>query len=162
MWFIALEYSWEYKMSKLILKLKRLVSLKCLPAALYRVFSLTWPASMQIYWNKRKRLHKKRVKFPQDLFGIPSWPPLHCFGTPIWPPWRHVKTLYKGSWFSSHKKSVHMNFRSQFRKYKMGTQPLSCHKYMFCEESPAPFWLRSQGKCKLLLYYENVEVFICW
>ena len=26
----------------------------------YRVFSLTWPAYMQIYWNKRKRLHKKR------------------------------------------------------------------------------------------------------
>ena len=26
------------------------------------VFSLTWPASMQIYWNKRKRLHKKRTK----------------------------------------------------------------------------------------------------
>ena len=25
-----------------------------------RVFSLTWPASKQIYWNKRKRLHKKR------------------------------------------------------------------------------------------------------
>ena len=32
----------------------------------YRVFSLTWPASMQIYWNKRKRLHKKRVQLPQD------------------------------------------------------------------------------------------------
>ena len=50
---------------------------------LYRVFSLTWPASMQIYWNKRKRLHKKRVQLPQDWFG-----------TPTWPPWRHVKTLY--------------------------------------------------------------------
>ena len=25
----------------------------------YRLFSLTWSASMQIYWNKRKRLHKK-------------------------------------------------------------------------------------------------------
>ena len=60
----------------------------------YRVFSLTWPASMQIYWNKRKRLHKKRVQLPQDPFGTPTWPPFHCFGTPIWPPWRHVKTLY--------------------------------------------------------------------
>ena len=30
----------------------------------HRVFSLTWPASMQIYWNKRKRLHKKRVLLP--------------------------------------------------------------------------------------------------
>ena len=33
------------------------------------VFSLMWPASMQIYWNKRKHLHKKRVKLPQDWFG---------------------------------------------------------------------------------------------
>ena len=49
----------------------------------YRVFSLTWPAYMQIYWNKRKSLHKKRVQLPEDWFG-----------TPIWPPWRHVKTLY--------------------------------------------------------------------
>ena len=59
-----------------------------------RVFSLTWPASMQIYWNKRKRLRKKRVQLPEDWFGTPTWPPFHCFGTPIWPPWRHVKTLY--------------------------------------------------------------------
>ena len=38
---------------------------------------------MQIYWNKRKHLHKKRVQLPQDWFG-----------TPTWPPWRHVETLY--------------------------------------------------------------------
>ena len=41
----------------------------------YRVFSLTWSAYMQIYWNKRKRLHKKRVQLPQDWFGTPTWPP---------------------------------------------------------------------------------------
>ena len=58
------------------------------------VFSLTWPASIQIYWNKRKRLHKKRVQLPEDWFGTPTWPPIHCFGTPIWPPWRHMKTPY--------------------------------------------------------------------
>ena len=52
------------------------------------------PASMLIYWNKRKFLHKKRVQLPQDWLGTPTWPPFHCFGTPIWPPWRHVKTLY--------------------------------------------------------------------
>ena len=46
----------------------------------YRVFSLTWPASMQIYWNKRKLLHKKRVQLPEDWFGTPTWPPFHCFG----------------------------------------------------------------------------------
>ena len=60
----------------------------------YRVFSHTWPASMQIYWNKRKCSHKKRVQLLGDWFGTPTWPPFHCFGTPIWPPWRHVKTLY--------------------------------------------------------------------
>ena len=60
----------------------------------YRAFSLTCPGSMQIYWNKRKRLHKKRVQLPQDWFGTPTWRPFHCFGTPIWPPWRHVKTLH--------------------------------------------------------------------
>ena len=32
-----------------------------LPPHFYRSFSLTWPAAMQIYWNKRKFLHKKRV-----------------------------------------------------------------------------------------------------
>ena len=61
---------------------------------MYRVFSLTWPASMQIYWNKRKRLYKKRVQLPEDWFGKPTWRPFHCFGTPIWPQLRHVKTLY--------------------------------------------------------------------
>ena len=55
-------------------------------AKVYRVFSLTWPASMQIFWNKRKRLHKKGVQLPQDWFGTPTWPPFHCFGTQIWPP----------------------------------------------------------------------------
>ena len=39
------------------------------PSPWYTAFSLTWLAFMQIYWNKRKRLHKKRVQLPQDLFG---------------------------------------------------------------------------------------------
>ena len=43
-------------------------------------FSLTWPASMQIFWNKRKRLHKKRSQLPGDCFGTPTWRPFHCFG----------------------------------------------------------------------------------
>ena len=41
----------------------------------YGAYSLTWPASMQIYGNKRNVLHKKRVQPPQDLFGTPTWPP---------------------------------------------------------------------------------------
>ena len=52
--------------------------------AFSRAFSLTWPASMQIYWNKRESLHKKRVQPLQDWFGTPTWPPFHCFGIPIW------------------------------------------------------------------------------
>ena len=44
----------------------------------------------KFYWNKRNRLHKKRVQLPQNWFGTPIWPPFHCFGTPIWSPWRHV------------------------------------------------------------------------
>ena len=53
---------------------------------LNRSFSLTWPASMLIYWNKREHLHEKTVKLPGDFLGTPTWPPFHCFGTPIWPP----------------------------------------------------------------------------
>ena len=66
----------------------------------YRVFSLTWPSSVQIYRDKEKRLHKRRVQLAKDwfspfyCFGTPTWPPFHFFETPIWPPWRHVKTLY--------------------------------------------------------------------
>ena len=48
----------------------------------YRAFSLTWPASMQIHWNKGKCLHKKRVQLPQDWFGRR----LTVFGTQIWLP----------------------------------------------------------------------------
>ena len=56
-------------------------------------FSLTWPASMQIYWNKWKYLHKKKVHLPQDCLW--TRPPFYCFGTPIWPLWCHVKTPYR-------------------------------------------------------------------
>ena len=56
---------------------------------LYSVFSLMRPASMQIYWNKRKRLHKKRVQLPQDWFGTQTWPPFHCFGTQ-YVMWKHT------------------------------------------------------------------------
>ena len=43
----------------------------------------------KFFGTKEKRLHKKRVQLPEDWFGTPTWPPIHCFGTPIWPPWRH-------------------------------------------------------------------------
>ena len=60
----------------------------------YIAFSLTWPVSMQIYWNKRKPLHEKRVRLTNDWFGTPTWLPFHCLGTTIWPPWPLVKTLH--------------------------------------------------------------------
>ena len=62
------------------------VDFSLLSLVILRVFSLTWPASMQVYRNKRKRLHKKRVQLPQDWFRTPTWPPFYFFGTPIWPP----------------------------------------------------------------------------
>ena len=31
---------------------------------MYRAFSLTWPAAIQIYWNKRKRLLRKKSSTP--------------------------------------------------------------------------------------------------
>ena len=75
---------------------------KCQFRLFNSAFSLTWPASMQIYWNKRKRFHKKRFQLSQDCLGqAPIWPSFHCFGTPIWPPWRHVKTLYWCHWYEN-------------------------------------------------------------
>ena len=42
------------------------------------LFPLTLFAAIQISLNKRKFLHKKRVRSPHDLFGSPTWPPFHC------------------------------------------------------------------------------------
>ena len=45
-----------------------------------RAFSLSWQTAMQIFYDKRRRLHKKRVKLPRDWLRTPTWPTLHCFG----------------------------------------------------------------------------------
>jgi len=55
-------------------------------AVFNRSFSVTLSAALQFACNKRKHLHEKRVKLPEDFLGTPTWPPFHCFGTPIWPP----------------------------------------------------------------------------
>ena len=66
----------EVSMSQNLKKLMKLSQQFC-PKLYYNgAFSLTWPESMQIYWNKRKRLHNKRVQLPQDFFA----------GTTIWRP----------------------------------------------------------------------------
>ena len=36
----------------------------------YRAFSLTWQVALLLFWNKRLCLHKNRVRFPKDWFGI--------------------------------------------------------------------------------------------
>ena len=59
---------------------------KCIRTGNYRAFSLTWLASMLIYWNKRNHLREKRVQLLDDFLGTPTWPPFHGFGAPIWPP----------------------------------------------------------------------------
>ena len=41
-------------------------------------------SQMQIYYDKGKRLHKKKDQLPQDWFGTPIWPPFHCFWTSTW------------------------------------------------------------------------------
>ena len=38
---------------------------------LYRAFSFTWSASMQMSWNRRKPLLKKRIQLPQDCLYTP-------------------------------------------------------------------------------------------
>ena len=52
----------------------------------YGAYLLACPATMQIYWNKRECLHKKRVELPQDWFGTLKWLPFHCFEKQIWLP----------------------------------------------------------------------------
>ena len=59
----------------------------------YWAFSLTCPSLMKMFWNKRSFLRKKSVQLPQDLFGMPIWPPLLVWSTNT-PYLRHVKTLY--------------------------------------------------------------------
>ena len=118
------------------------------PSSWYRAFSLTWPAFMQIYWNKRKSLHKKRVQLPQELFGIPTWPLFHCFGTPTWPPWRHEKTLYNKHDASRGSMSywwIVWNFHTR------GTQWLFFCKICW-KEQILPRNLSNPGKASLFLY----------
>ena len=43
------------------------------------------PAAMQIYYNERKCLHKKKVEPPRDWFGKPTcMTAVSWFETPIW------------------------------------------------------------------------------
>ena len=62
-------------------KIKVITMFACTLALLrtiYRAFSLTWPASMQIDWNKRKPL--------PGLFRTTTsvgWTSFQCFGTPV-------------------------------------------------------------------------------
>ena len=44
----------------------------------YSAFSLTWPAAVHIYYDKRKRFYK-RVQLSRDGFGTPTWSPFLMF-----------------------------------------------------------------------------------
>ena len=62
------------------------LSLSSIISHWYRAFTLTQPASMTLYWNKRKRLHNKRVHLTRDWLGKTTWPSFHCPRTLIWTP----------------------------------------------------------------------------
>ena len=103
-----------------------------MPTIRHRAFSLTWPASMQIYWKERKRLHKKRVQLPQDWLGAP-----------IWPPWRHVKTLYSMTayliWYSPRYRSAQCTFApSQKNRAEITV--------LICEQKHYSVWLSCRRK----------------
>ena len=49
----------------------------------YITFSITWPASRQIYSNRKKILHSKKVQLPRDWFGTPTWRHGGHIGVPI-------------------------------------------------------------------------------
>ena len=55
---------------------------------LYSVFSLTWQASIEICWNKRKRLHKKRGSvWDTKMTAVTS------YENTLWRMWCPVKTV---------------------------------------------------------------------
>ena len=73
---------------------------------------------MQIYWNKRKRLHKKRVQLPQDWFVTPTWPPFHCFGTQYGcrdVMWKHAIPVYSVDtpWLKRHVMQIVSRYNSE-------------------------------------------------
>ena len=72
--FSWINFSWLFRASNIVpINLHR-----CWPREWKRY---TWPASMLIYWNKRKHLLAKRVQLSEDFLGTPTWLPFHCFGT---------------------------------------------------------------------------------
>ena len=72
------EYCLSGSQSSLLLVHSRYGSNTCShtqkPTETYRVFSLTWPASMQIYWNKRKviRASGHQRNAPKSVMHVPS------------------------------------------------------------------------------------------
>ena len=114
-----------------ILHLKVVPVIQPFSFRLNRAFSLTWSASMQIYWKKRKFWNKKIVQLPEDWFGTPTWPPFHCFGTPIWPPWRHVKTLYRDPELMQRRRRRQRE-RQKSNRFRLTKQQLYVCITLFC------------------------------
>ena len=61
-----------------------------------RAFSLTWPASVQIFWNKSNFLLKKRVLTPTELVWNTNIAAVLLFWNINMATMTSVKTLYDG------------------------------------------------------------------
>ena len=73
-----------------------------------RVFSLTWKASMLMYWNKRGQL-------PKNWLETLKRPQFHCFGAPIWPPMlNYEENVYTRKEFNFHRTGLKHQFDRRF------------------------------------------------
>ena len=108
--------------------------LLCLVVIFYRAFSSTCLAPMQIYWNKKKRLHKKSSTpawlvwdtyknwanySKSNICGVEKWPEAdHCFVFPyervVWYLYLRLLSLEKLlSWLVARPLSIAVNLRAK-------------------------------------------------
>ena len=64
---LAYNVKYDFSLSKTLIRLTQEYKINKPLSFQYRVFSLTGPAYMQIYWNKRKWSHKKKNSTPRGL-----------------------------------------------------------------------------------------------
>ena len=102
---------------------------------------------MQIYWNKRKCLHKKRVQLPQDWFGTPTWPPFLLFwDTNMATVTSCENTLQVKGW---HKIYVKSGVQLKFSKTAtLGTEESGLCRVRFKQESLYGLSVKKSGRCR--------------
>ena len=59
-----------YQVERSWLENKMYLYMDPFPNSKYRAFSLTWPASIQIYWNKRKRLQSTGLVWDANMAAV--------------------------------------------------------------------------------------------